>query len=250
MPVVVKVGRRGDQPFQIGDPQVSSYHAELRVSDSGDWTLIDTRSTNGTYVFQNGDFRKLPVGQPCRIKPDDMIRLGPVTRFHAKKLAPNAPTPQTPKAPPPPKTIEIANLQRVEDIYKSNKRHLEAKLNSINGYRSFTILISIIISTLGSMLPKMLDIDEKNQLWVIIASIAIGALLMCVLLYVINNKSKKYRYELEENEKQYSIRYCCPECRLPFKGKYFENIIAEGSCPKCKTKFTYNPPMEPYGRIG
>ena len=243
MPKIVKIGRGGNQPFAIGDPQVSTYHAELEIKDNGEWWLTDTKSLNGTYVFQNGDFRKLPVGRPCRIKPGDMVRLGPVTRFHINKVVDG----KTPPPPEPPKPVDISELQRVEDIYKTNKRQLESKLNNINGYRSFTILISILVSTVGSVLPKVLGISEDNMGWIIAASLLLGVILMLSLLYVINNKSKKYRYMLEENEKQYSLRYCCPKCRMSFKGKYFENIIGEGVCPKCKVKFTYNPQPGPYG---
>lgn len=243
MPKVVRIGRGGNQPFAIGDPQVSTYHAELHISDNKEWTLIDTRSTNGTYVFQNGEFKRLPVGRPCRIKPEDMIRLGPVTRFHAKKLAPE----EAVRKVDPPKPVDISELQRVEDIYKTNKRQLESKLNNINGYRSFTILISILVSTVGSVLPKVLGISEDNMPWIIAASLLLGVILMLSLLYVINNKSKKYRYMLEENEKQYSLRYCCPKCRMSFKGKYFENIIGEGVCPRCKVQFSYTPQPGPYG---
>lgn len=240
MPWVVKVGRSGNQPFYIGDTQVSQQHAELHISDNGEWMLVDTHSTNGTFVFQNGDFKRLPVGKHCRIKPDDMIRLGPETRFHAKKLVagmnPAPPMGVAPQKPKQPETVDISNLRRVEDIYKSNKRRLESKLNATNGYRGLTILISILITAVGSSLPKALGMEDEFPLFMGI-SVTVGAILIITLLVVINNLSKKYRYELEENEKQYSIRFKCPKCNVSFRGKYFDNILSEGHCPKCKTKY-------------
>ena len=47
----VIIGKEGTQKFPINNSRVSRQHAKITVSDSGQWTLEDLNSTNGTYIF-------------------------------------------------------------------------------------------------------------------------------------------------------------------------------------------------------
>lgn len=75
MQEVIRLGRDGDQPFEIKATGVSSQHAKIEIDDYGNWWLEDCNSTNGTYVRnENGDLVRW--GRD-RITPHSFICLGP-----------------------------------------------------------------------------------------------------------------------------------------------------------------------------
>ena len=49
---VVTIGRKPESTIQLGDPNVSRNHAEIRPHGNG-WMLVDLGSTNGTRVYGN-----------------------------------------------------------------------------------------------------------------------------------------------------------------------------------------------------
>jgi hypothetical protein len=66
------IGRSKDAECVLRDPNVSRRHAELRRSDSGDWTIADLGSTNGVKV--NG--RRVAS---TRLSPGDRVTMGTTT---------------------------------------------------------------------------------------------------------------------------------------------------------------------------
>ncbi len=66
------VGRSKEAECVLSDPNVSRRHAELRRSQSGDWTIADLSSTNGIKV--NG--RRVAS---TRLSPGDQVTLGTTT---------------------------------------------------------------------------------------------------------------------------------------------------------------------------
>jgi hypothetical protein len=66
------IGRSKDADCVLRDPNVSRHHAELRRSQTGDWTIADLGSTNGVKV--NG--RRVPSS---RLNPGDQVTLGTTT---------------------------------------------------------------------------------------------------------------------------------------------------------------------------
>ena len=57
-------------------PNVGRTHALLNRSIDGVVTLTDLGSTNGTYIVEGGDLRRIPVGRPTAIQPDSIIQFG------------------------------------------------------------------------------------------------------------------------------------------------------------------------------
>lgn len=70
---IVKIGRSSHNDVVINDDHVSSSHCQIIQDDRGGVTLIDTNSTNGTYV--NGVRRQGEV----RLNPSDIVRIGHTT---------------------------------------------------------------------------------------------------------------------------------------------------------------------------
>ena len=66
------VGRSKSVECVLSDPNVSRRHAELRRSQTGDWTIADLGSTNGVKV--NG--RRV---SSTRLSPGDEVTLGTTT---------------------------------------------------------------------------------------------------------------------------------------------------------------------------
>lgn len=65
------IGRSPENRVVIPSDAVSRRHAILRREDSGEWTLLDMGSSNGTYV--NG----LPVSQRVTLRDGAVVEIGP-----------------------------------------------------------------------------------------------------------------------------------------------------------------------------
>ena len=226
------IGTNGTQPFAIPDHNVSRRHAILTVSPNGQLFIIDNSSTNGTFIFNGSEFIRLYPNQPYPVKPDTMIQLGPDTRFHIRRLLQK---PQPPKPPKPqPKKIDISHLRKISDEYDNKKMSLESKAGMINGLRGLSILITMLAGTVGTILTNH-ESDEHDKIISACICMGIALILMALLLAVINIWNKKIMVKRKENEQNYAINYTCPECHVSFRGKIYENILAERSCPRCKS---------------
>ncbi len=83
-PTRLTIGRRGGNDVVIDDDSISRHHAELRADADGALTLHDLGSTNGTFVAEDGGWRRVesaPVGAEAR------LRLGQVETTVAELLA-------------------------------------------------------------------------------------------------------------------------------------------------------------------
>lgn len=230
------IGKEGNQPFVINDPNVSRKHAYLNIDEStGHMQLVDNNSTNGTFIHNGRGFVRLFANQPYDVTLDTMLQLGPNTRFHVhglfqqKKVAPKKP--EETKV----KRVDISSLRLAHDFYNKEKVEIETKSGTINGLRSCTILVSLTAVGGGKLIASGLGINGDVIPWVL--GVLVGGLLMAALLISINRFNKKLIHRRNKNEHDYAVRYCCPECHTSFKGKIYENILAEGKCPKCKTEY-------------
>ncbi|MDO5497206.1 MAG: FHA domain-containing protein [Alistipes sp.] len=71
---IVKIGRSSSNDVVIQDNQVSRAHCQI-IEDYGQFTIIDTNSTNG--VFINGMRMRTNGQQP--LQPTDIVRIGNTT---------------------------------------------------------------------------------------------------------------------------------------------------------------------------
>lgn len=241
------IGKEGSQPFAIQDPKVSRRHACLVIDDAtGKMELIDNSSTNGTYIFNGNTFVRLYSNHPYEVTADTMIQLGPDTRFHVRRLLPAFNTQQSngktqtqsvKKEAPKPAKVDISHLRKISDTYNKNKMDLESKSSTINGLRSSTIIVSLMSGGIGGLLSENLDLGANTKLYGWVFSVLFAVILMAVLLTVISKYNRKIMERRNKNEHDYAVKYCCPKCGTSFRGKVYENILAERRCPKCKTEY-------------
>lgn len=227
------IGTQGNQPFQIPDQYVGRHHAILTIDQNGRYILVDNNSKNGTFIHNGREFIRIEPKQQYPVTPETMIQLGPQTRFHIRKLLPQQVTPKPKPAPPAPKPqpkrVDISHLRKISDEYEDQKLRLESKMGMINGLRGLTIVVTLAGSALGTLFGG----EDK----VTAGIIALGAavVLIAILQLIINSYSKKLMKKKRDNEQNYAIKYVCPECHVSFRGKIYENILAERACPRCKT---------------
>ena len=256
------IGTQGNQPFAIPDHKVSRQHAVLNIHPNGQYFIVDTGSTNGTFIYDGTNFVRLYPNQPYPVSPDTMIQLGPETRFHVRRLlehrnpgpvaghvhvghshlqemqpmqqrqAPRSVQQPKPQPKPQPKKVDISHLRQVSEHYDDEKMKIESKTGMINGLRGCTVVIMMLAGTLATFFT-----EDGDKLMSGIIGFGIAAILMVVLLWLINSFNKKLIQRRKENEQHYAVKYVCPECHASFRGKIYENILAEGSCPRCKTIF-------------
>lgn len=263
----ILIGREGNQPFAIGDPRVSKRHAILTIEDNGRLILLDNRSSNGTFIHDGRSFNRIYPNQPHLVTPDTMIQLGSDTRFHVRRLLANQnisgvaghnrqPKPKPEKKSPP--KANIFFLRQVSEQYNETKLEIESKITSVNSLRSSTIIIVSVAGLLSSLSTNLFDIDASETTAYIIkggVAVVVSVILFAILTSYTNSKMKKLNRMRQLNEQQYAEKYCCPTCRASFRGKYFANVLGEGSCPRCNTKFYdagpdlappgYGMPMQP-----
>lgn len=81
------VGRRprsGETPILVSDLTVSGQHCLLRAVVEGGWEIVDTDSTNGTFVRDRGEWRRV---DRARVGETDEVRLGAYLTTVAALLA-------------------------------------------------------------------------------------------------------------------------------------------------------------------
>ncbi len=73
------LGREGNQPFPIKAEcdGVSRRHAQITITDQGDWYLEDLDSSNGTYIRDESTGDMIPISTKRKISPMTFILLGP-----------------------------------------------------------------------------------------------------------------------------------------------------------------------------
>lgn len=251
----IVIGKEGTQPFVLNDPKVSRRHATLTVDGgTGRMFLVDNHSTNGTYIYNGTTFVRLCPNQPYEVTPDTMMQLGPETRFHVRRLLSPVVSPgggggvksggvksggtgsSTPPPPKKPKRVCIKKLRTVSEHYNNEKVRLDTKMNTVNGLRTFSIVVSMLAGTGGKLISDALGFGENSALsWVF--AVGLGVVLVSTLLVCINRYQAKIIKARTKNEHDYAVKYCCPECHVSFKGRVYENILAEGQCPKCKAEY-------------
>lgn len=229
------IGREGNQPFAINDEYVSRQHAIFTYDENtGVMTLTDrSRPEVGTFVRMGNQYQQI---SQCNVDATTDIRLGPYFTFRVGQLFQTTSKPKQPSTPQKPKQekVDIAYLRKVAENYEGNKLKMEQKQANINSLRMMTIMGSVA----GSMISGLIMVlGEDYKVVGTIVGFSITAIFLTSLLIYCSKVSKEVILKKSQNDKNYKISFCCPKCHVPFAGKLYENILAEGKCPKCKVEY-------------
>ena len=165
---------------------VSHNHASITI-DGDTWILKDLQSTNGTFVEEDGEFRRY---DKIKISPRTWIRLGEQGHrgyyFKARRiLKPND------------YREDFAELYEVFQEYEATKQQLDSRRKSSR----YLVLPLALIGAALSLLPGI----RENILYsraAIVMSSALSPLIQDILLSKLEGKVKKLQKEL-----------ICPKCR-------------------------------------
>lgn len=233
------IGREGNQPFAIDDEYVSRQHAIFTYNETtGIMTLIDrSRPEIGTFVKMGNQFQQI---SQCNVGATTEVRLGPYYTFKVGKLFQSPSRPKQPAVPQKTKIekIDIAYLRKVAENYESTKIALEQKQANINSLRTLSLVGSLAGGGISAIIPKILESEGEGVAWYIfLIGPIIAVLFLFSLMMYCSKASRDVIVKKNRNEKNYKISFCCPKCHASFSGKLYENVLAEGKCPKCKVEF-------------
>ena len=230
------IGREGNQPFTINDEYVSRQHAIFTYDETtGIMTLTDkSRPEVGTFIRMGNQFQQI---SQCNVDATTDIRLGPFFTFRVGQLFQTPPPPKKPSAPQKPKQekVDIAYLRRVAENYEETKLKLEQKQANINSLRTLSLVGSLAAGIISPIITDM--VGENPPIYYKLIGPCIAVVFLVALMMYCSKASKDIIEKKNKNDKNYKISFCCPKCHVPFAGKLYENILAEGKCPKCKVEF-------------
>lgn len=230
------IGREGNQPFTINDEYVSRQHAVFTYDErTGLMTLTDkSRPEVGTFVKMGNQFQQI---SQCNVDATTDIRLGPYFTFRVGQLfqAPSKPKQSNQTQKPKQEKVDITYLRKVAENYEAIKLQLEQKQANVNSLRTLSLVGSLAGGGISAIIPKM--VGEDVEWYILLIGPIIAVLFLVVLMLYCSKASKDIILKKNKNEKNYKISFCCPKCHVPFAGKLYENILAEGKCPKCKVEF-------------
>lgn len=165
---------------------VSRNHASITI-DGDTWVLKDRQSTNGTFVEENGEFRRY---EKIKITPRTWIRLGETGHrgyyFKARRvLKPND------------YREDFEELYEVFQEYEATKKQLESHRRTVKFITPVLMCIGLILS----FLPDVRD----NGLAVRASFMLPGFISPFVQDLLLNN--------LEQKMKKLQKELICPKCR-------------------------------------
>lgn len=231
------IGREGNQPFTINDEYVSRQHAIFTCDENtGIMTITDkSRPEVGTFVRMGNQFQQI---SQCNVDATTDIRLGPYFTFRVGQLF-QAPSKSKQPTSPKPKQekVDIAYLRKVAESYEETKLKLEQQQATVNGLRTLSLVGSLSGGTISTILSVILGGDQQVRIMASVIGLSISITFLVSLMIYCSKKGKEIALNRNKNEKNYKISFCCPKCHVPFSGKLYENILAEGKCPKCKSEF-------------
>ncbi|MBQ0022004.1 MAG: FHA domain-containing protein [Prevotellaceae bacterium] len=210
MAEIIKLGRDGNQPFEIKASGVSSQHAIIEIDDYGNWWLEDCNSSNGTFVRdKEGNFVRW--GRE-RITPHTFICLGPDNSKGCSFFAHQV--------------VDYGNfvedfriLQDKEEEFDGKVDELNKKIKKIRIAGPIIVLVVVFGITGIPFINELLG-DYAMQIRIAVSSLS-GIL---TALYDGSAKTKQLKAEREK-------WHHCPNplCSNKLKSSDIENM----QCPKC-----------------
>lgn len=210
------IGRQGNQPFAI-DPSmlyVHGQHARMTLDpDTREWFIEDLKGNtgNGVYVRDSaGDFRRVLA---CRIKPTDVVRLGPESAQSITFMAHHMLTPSD-------YNFEFGYMRNLD----SRLRKEEAEQTAINKKHSLNMIAAPVV--LGALTFSMRLFMEIDMGILVALTAAISTIPAGLLRLKYRNDTDK----LKEIKNRRTKLIQCPRCWRPLNDYDLRN----GRCSACK----------------
>jgi len=208
------LGREGNQPFKINDTyaQVSRHHAEISISDNGQWILKDTASSYGTHIRDEETGEWIRVGNHQSIHEMTYIKLGGDRAKSCCFFARQA--------------VNYGDFRKEYKYLRKKKQELEEKRRSIISFQSKLTLIKTILPFCCFGLIILIFGMEMGTVGLLFR-MGLSAIPTAIIQVVFDPKK-----EMEKiNEKKKKL-FFCPN---PLCGKRItDDEIEAGACNKCK----------------
>lgn len=203
---------------------VSRQHCKLVIDDSGNYTIVNLKPENVTYV--NG----LPVASK-RIRPDeDHVELG----AEHYGLAVSAIMKALFGSKEPLKPYSIVPLEKVWNEYHDTKLEIQIKEKKTAAIRSVTGMFSMAAVACG-FIPGIASLTALRVLLY-----AVGLLLAVYFFVKLYRSSSEQPKFMDALDKKFRRNYVCPN---PDCGQFmgylpYEELKKKTTCPYCKCKLT------------
>lgn len=216
------VGRKGNQPFPIADPGVSSKHLRVRLLDDSNVEIEDLNSTNGTFV-DGVRIQKRVVDRNAVVTLGKSYRLNLATILAQLKPKPQ-PAPQLESY-----AAEFAALEQIWNDYQEEKIRLQKSNASKNFLRMMPMFGLGALGFLISLVPELAD----YRMAITIAGLGVGL----VITFISYKSATSLPEQMEKLNQQFQIDYVCPKCKTFLGFSPYEAVKNKKQCPSCKTKW-------------
>ncbi|HEY3899109.1 MAG TPA: FHA domain-containing protein [Chthoniobacter sp.] len=150
----ITVGRSPDNMLQIEDVSVSSSHAELTLSDDGDYILRDIGSTNGTEL--NG--KEIAAEEDHKLQDGDKVRFGKIdTKYVSENPAEARPLPETEEV----SAVVAATSKRPADFANASPFQKKKKKKDPIGL-SLILLAVVALLAFGGVVAYVYSIQAPS----------------------------------------------------------------------------------------
>ena len=206
----IKVGREGDQPFEIKTPLVSRIHAIVNIDEgNGEWSIVDCNSTNGTFLRDevSGEMRRI---EKANIHPLSFICLGANNTkgctFYARQLL-----------SPGNYDDEILYMRKKEKAYQEDLRKIEETGKMVR-------LLQTVLPVL--LFAFLMIIWKDNGMISYVVRTACSAI-PSTIIQIAYDPKKKQRI-LKDAINRF---HTCPNPACNYELSYKDIMLAD--CPKC-----------------
>lgn len=188
--ITYNLGRDFSVPFQIDDKHASVSHNHASIIIDGDqWLLRDNDSTNGTYVEENGKFRRI---QNLKINQKTWIRLGEQGHrgyyFKARRvIMPND------------YREDFVELNDIYQELENAKEKLESHRRTVKFLTPTLMIVGLVLSALPGI---------EGNFWGVRLSFMLPGFVSPFIQDILLNK-------LEKKVKSLHGQLICPKCRRP-----------------------------------
>lgn len=208
----ITLGKEGDQPFPILADGVSRQHAQISITDTGEWILEDLESSNGTYIRDEVSGKLSRIAK-VGITPMTFVCLGldnaKGCSFYARQVV----SENYGKF-----TEEYEYLNDLEDHFDRQLQQIEQKSKTLNIVK--TVLPVALLALSFVIVPGMGPVS-----WIIRG---VASAVPTVLILLFYNPADMRKKAIERHDRfVHCPNPCCP-------GKLTAKEIRNMRCSKCK----------------